>query len=423
MINIAIGLCAFNNENGLPFVIQNLITIYKSNIFDHISIIFFYDTSIDNTLPILKKFKEWVNHQTFGERATTENINFFHEINRKSKMDVFIIENENNPGAFRTEKIAYARNCILKNLLERSAIKYDYFAMMDCNEYSCIGDINIETLSEVLERNEEWDSVSFIREAGHYDDWALSFDIHLYSFFHFLNWKDVVELMRRDYKIYMQRFSSSSSDQDFNVLAETESESKLNLSERSADKNCIGETGVNTPEISSCETKTEFIPVFSAFNGFAIYKFDKFIDCRYSSDIDIGLFPDNSIENQINYLKKNIVTLPKYHNLCALRSDKLTIDGDDGDGDNPLNFIKIMRKQLSNLKIAGRSKNERRLNILRSATKENSISLVLNKNNDCEHRHFHLESIKKHDSKIRIYNKSLFKKLVNPPPFNTRGPC
>ena len=41
---------------------------------------------------------------------------------------------------------------------------------------------------------------------------------------------------------------------------------------------------------------------------------------------------------------------------------------------------------------------------------------------DCEHRHFHLEAIKKNNARIRISTKYVFSKFNNPPK-NSRGPC
>jgi hypothetical protein len=85
----------------------------------------------------------------------------------------------------------------------------------------------------------------------------------------------------------------------------------------------------------------EFIPVYSAFNGFAIYKTVNFIDCSYSSMIDLSLFNKELVDNQVNLTG------------CKL-----------------INFFE----------------------------------------RDCEHRHFHFESIKKNKSKIMIYPKCVFRK-------------
>ena len=50
------------------------------------------------------------------------------------------------------------------------------------------------------------------------------------------------------------------------------------------------------------------------------------------------------------------------------------------------------------------------------------VDVIPHLNNDCEHRKFHLEAIKKNGAKIMISTKSLFAKFNNPPP-NLRGPA
>ena len=84
-----------------------------------------------------------------------------------------------------------------------------------------------------------------------------------------------------------------------------------------------------------------------------MYKTNKFINCKYSSSIDLSLFPENTINIQ---------------------------------------------QTITNQKI------------------------IVSKINDCEHRHFHLEAIKKNNALIRISTKHLFSKVDNPRP-NLRGPC
>jgi hypothetical protein len=88
----------------------------------------------------------------------------------------------------------------------------------------------------------------------------------------------------------------------------------------------------------------ELIPVYSAFNGFSIYKTDKFVNCKYDSKINLSLFPRSIIE------KEQEIT--------------------------GCNIIHIME-------------------------------------GDCEHRHFHLESIQKNNARIRISTKSVFSKVGN----------
>ena len=180
--------------------------------------------------------------------------------------------------------------------------------MMDSNEYSCIGNIKIDVIKETLSMD-NWDCISFDREAGYYDTWALSFEPYIYSFFHFNNWERVVSMMRDEFTILLSNYKNKQSD--------------------------------------------ELIPVYSAFNGFAIYKTNKFLNCNYSANIDLSLFPPGSI----------------------IKQEKLTGE-----------------------------------------------SIISRKINDCEHRHFHLEAIKKNNALIRISTKSVFSKVENPRR-GLRGPC
>lgn len=171
---------------------------------------------------------------------------------------------------------------------------------MDSNEYACVGQMNIDTLRSALERSDEWDGISFDREAGYYDYWALSFDPHIYSFYHVQNKNETLQSMVTSFA------------------------TKLNAARDSQD----------------------FIPVHSAFNGFAIYKTSMFLNCSYSSMIHIHLFPKQLIPAKI----------------------------------------------LNNFK------------------------------NDCEHRKFHLEAIKKNGARIMVSPLSIFYKLPVHNP-NLRGPA
>jgi hypothetical protein len=202
----------------------------------------------------------------------------------------------------RTMRIANARNEILNYMrfAHKRGQANKYFIMMDSNEYACVGQINIDTLRSALQRSDEWDSISFDREAGYYDYWALSFDPHIYSFYHVQNKNETLQAMVASFA------------------------TKLN---------------------ASCDSQ-DLIPVYSAFNGFAIYKTNVFLNCSYSSLIHIHLFP----------------------------------------------------KQLLPAKIVNHFKN------------------------DCEHRKFHLEAIKKNGARIMVSPLSIFYKIPVPNP-SLRGPA
>ena len=284
--SICVGICCRNSSEGLPYILKNLERM--ATIFSKMSVIFCHDDSQDNTIEILQNAKNQLEHV----------------------FSIDVIPNKYEFTDSRTANIANARNTILEFIRDEYA-SYDFFANMDSNNYSCIGEMNLDILEEVFtaENLEKWDSVSFDREAGYYDHWALSFPNFIYSFFHCSDWKKVVENLRKDFGTLIDGYKQ------------------------------INPNG--------------FIPVYSAFNGFAIYKMAKFIGCSYSNRINLDLFPATELENCFAY---------------------------------------------------------------------NSCQMIDNFNDDCEHRKFHLESIKKYRSKIRIYPKWLFKKVDSRNP-NARGSC
>jgi hypothetical protein len=269
-----ICLPVFNSEFGLPYVLKTVKVLEKE--FKEIRVLFFYEHSSDKSLSIINNFI----------------------IQNPSIVELYI--NNNKKSVIRTENIAFARNGMI-HTIKSDYSDYEYFIMMDTNHYSCVGNIHIETLKEVFlpTKIDQWDSVSFDREDGYYDHWALSYGNFPYSFFHFENWKVAVAKLREEFGPFLENRKK------------------------------------NNPE--------DFIPVYSAFNGFAIYKTNKFLNCTYSADIDITLF------------------------------------------DAPLLYKQI---------------------------EKTGCRIIHHFKEDCEHRHFHFESIKKNNSKIMIYPKSIFQKFV-----------
>lgn len=294
--NCIIGLCVYNNERGLPSVLSNIVAISQSKLFDKLTIVAFYDTSSDKSYSILESFK---SKHSKSESALIQTVILS---NHKKEFRMSFGNAGRVMDKYRTMRIANARNEILNyiRLSQKRGDEHDYFIMMDSNEYACVGNINLDTLRNALRRSDEWDSISFDREAGYYDYWALSFDPHIYSFYHVQNKNDTLNNMV------------------------TEFATKLNASRKSCD----------------------LIPVYSAFNGFAIYKTNMFLNCSYSSFIHIHLFPKELLPSKI------------------------------------INYFK----------------------------------------NDCEHRKFHLEAIKKNGAKIMVSPLSIFYKLPIPNP-NLRGPA
>jgi hypothetical protein len=281
-----IGLCVYNNEPGLPSVLSNIVKIMESKLFHKVTVVAFYDDSSDKSDLILKMFKkkyESVCADTF-KMIIIDNSS----TSRKMRMDFGAGGNAATRvlDSGRTARIAVARNGILHVIrgLHKTGFPHKYFIMMDSNEYACVGQINIPTLCSAMERSDEWDSVSFNREAGYYDYWALSYDKYIYSIYHIVNKDETIHNIRRDFEVKLNNAKSAKND----------------------NKNY------------------EFIPVYSSYDGFAIYKSDKFLNCSYSSNIDIRLFPKNLLPKQIINKFTNDCEHRKFH-LEAIKKNKARI--------------------------------------------------------------------------------------------------
>lgn len=145
-----------------------------------------------------------------------------------------------NPGVvsnFRVYNIAKARNKCLE-IIRSQFPEYEYFIMMDCDEV-CSKPVSVEPLIHYLSVVYEWDALTFNKQP-YYDLWALSKYPYSFSCMHFANW------------------------QQWGTFIE--------------------EIIANTPP------KT-LISCLSAFNGFAIYKTNKFINCYYDGKPRLDLLP------------------------------------------------------------------------------------------------------------------------------------
>lgn len=249
---------------------------------------------IKNMEKIGSLFKDYViilyyDHSTDGTLQQVKKI-----IN--PKIQLFI--NKTPLTKFRTHNIAKGRNFCL-NTIRNKYSDYEYFIMMDCDNV-CSGEVNLNVLKNYLLVPETWDSLSFNR-ADYYDVWALSIPPYIVSVRHFHN------------------------------IGKAEEDLKKFIKE------------------SLCKLKNhQLLRCFSAFNGFSIYKTEKFINCVYNGSLRLDLIPF-----KLRKINEKIL------------NDKLKI----------------------NFKNNGN---------------EDTIY------EDCEHRSFHLQAIKKNNAKIYISPNILF---------------
>jgi len=157
------------------------------------------------------------------------------ELQNTYNIEIIMNHNDNE---HRTNNISNARNSIIQFI--KTDNQYEYFIMMDMDDV-CSKPINIDILAKYFKmNNQEWDSLSFNR-IEYYDIWALSIDEFVYSCWH---WNSQVY---GNTVIKIQDYVSE----------------KLNNLK-----------------------KNELLDCYSAFNGFAIYKTNKFIDCEYKWNIN-----------------------------------------------------------------------------------------------------------------------------------------
>ena len=158
----------------------------------------------------------------------------------QAKNNRLVIHVNNEPmSEFRTHRIAKGRNFIL-DVIRINYNNYPYFIMMDCDD-RCAKDIKINLLKYYLSRN-DWDSLSFNHPCGYYDTWALSIRPFVASCHHF----------KHNHVLNGQRY--------INYLI------------------------ANTP-------KYNLISCLSAFNGLAIYRTVKFLNCHYDGTFRLDYIP------------------------------------------------------------------------------------------------------------------------------------
>lgn len=138
-----------------------------------------------------------------------------------------IVKKITNNSHLRTVRIATARNVML-NIVYNELENISFHMMIDSDD-KCSGTWNIEIIDKYLNNFDEddWDSISFNRK-NYYDIWALLYDDFKQHCYGYGKFQDVVRLMREDV----------------------------------------------TKKLKECDSNS--IKVWSGFNGFAIYKTERF---------------------------------------------------------------------------------------------------------------------------------------------------
>ena len=160
---------------------------------------------------------------------------------------------------YRTHNIAKGRNyCI--DYINKTHPDYEYFIMMDCDDV-CENNVNLNVLQKNLLRD-DWDCLSFNKE-DYYDIWALSIGPYVASFY-----------------IFTSQFP----------LMNTYSDTPLKVMKKYIIK-----------ILKECPNG-ELVKCYSAFNGFAIYKSGKFLNCKYDGNLNLNYIPKQLLLMNIRQL-------------------------------------------------------------------------------------------------------------------------
>ena len=206
----------------------------------------------------------------YYDKSSDDTLEILKKYQLKNSKLLFYI-NEMPTSRFRTHNIAKARNFCLNYIRDNRDI-FPYFIMMDFDDVNCKG-LNVEPLKKSLKR-EDWDGLSFNTFPFYYDIWALSIKPYYFSYLHF---------------------------------------KQTNINDHNVFKYYIDKIMKNVP-------KDTLLPCLSAFNGFSIYRTNKFLNTYYDGRIRIDLLPINYINEQSRVTKSKII-YKKYHSVDGRYED------------------------------------------------------------------------------------------------------
>lgn len=205
------------------------------------------------------------------DNCTDNSPDLLHQYSQKHSGNVVVFKLENNNSPLRTVRIAHARNKALSIFENQFAPTSPFFIMFDTDDVNANKKWNIDVLQHYLKHEKDWDAISFNRPY-YYDMWALMIPPYVLECWGF-----------GDYSGKIVQFMSS----------------------------FIQRKLKDNPEKTSIE-------VLSAFNGFAIYKTNRFTGIRYdgtkSKFMQQEFFSRETLQNSLNAYKKSVSNLNlKFH--------------------------------------------------------------------------------------------------------------
>jgi hypothetical protein len=182
----------------------------------------------------------------YYDKSTDNTLELLKEYQQKNPRLLFYV-NRNTTSPFRTHRISIARNYCLNYVRENKEI-YPYFIMMDFDDVNC-KNINIDPLKRSLNRT-DWDGLSFNTTPHYYDIWALSIWPFCFSYNHFQNNFRYHTIIREYVMMKLKMLKAG-----------------------------------------------QLLPCISSFNGFSIYRTNKFLQTYYDGRVRSDLYPKNFIKS------------------------------------------------------------------------------------------------------------------------------
>jgi len=239
---------------------------------------------VKNCGPWLKKVLE--NMEKIGSLFDDYTIMIYYDISSDNTLQILkdyqkynnkmrFYVNKNVLSPFRTHNIAIARNFCL-NFVRNNQNQTPFFIMMDCDDVNC-KEVNINTLRKYLKR-EDWDGLSFNTTPKYYDIWGLSIYPYCFSYNHFNN----------------------------------------NVKQYDIIQNYVTDLLNKLPQGA-------LLPCISSFNGFSIYRTNKFLNTYYDGRIRKDLIPQQNMKAhmlaaQSKLIYKQYVTVDGRYEDCEHRA-------------------------------------------------------------------------------------------------------
>jgi len=216
-----------------------------------------YLNKVLNNMKLIGSIFEDYKIIIYYDKSNDNTLQFLKEY-QETDPKMFFYVNQYLMSPFRTHNLAIGRNFCLDYVLKNKET-FPFFIMMDCDDVNC-KEINIDVLKKHLYQN-DWDGLSFNTVPRYYDIWALSIYPFCFSYNHFNN--------NVKYYSIMQNYIDGL--------------------------------------LNKAKNENELLECISSFNGFSIYRTDKFTNTSYDGSVRLDLISVKNLEAHKKITKSKVV--------------------------------------------------------------------------------------------------------------------